>query len=156
VAAHLLRDALQSSTGPGARLVDYQRRIDKELRPYYDGMRQADATAIRRARRALTPDYKPSLRAKLAKSFVEDAVNVAIRSDLALFRAAMKGFHMLEDPRAWLRRPGNVAKVLGYWARGKTANAAAYRPLGGPDRTTMLTGLGIAPEADIERLAAAA
>jgi 2-polyprenyl-6-methoxyphenol hydroxylase-like FAD-dependent oxidoreductase len=156
VGADLLRDALEASPHPAARAVDYQRRIARELRPYYEAMRNGDRSGIRRARRALTPGYKPSLRGRLAKSFAEDGVAIAIRSDLALFRAAMKGFHMLEDPRLWLRKPGNLIKVLAYWSRGKTANAAAYRPPAGPERTEMLTGLGIAPELDIRRLAEAA
>jgi hypothetical protein len=70
-----------------------------------------------------------------------------------LFRAALRGFHMLEDPQAWLKRPKNLAKVLGYWARGKTANAEAYRPRGGPGRAEMLSGLGLSPELDIQRVA---
>lgn len=156
VGAHLLRDALAGSPDPAARVVDYQRRIRAELRSYYDVMRDADRSAIRRARRALIPGYRPSVRSRLAKSFAEDGIAIAIRSDLALFRAAMLGFHMLEDPRAWLRRPKNLAKVLGYWARGRKANAAAYRPRGGPDRAAMLMGLGIGPEIDIERVAGAA
>jgi 2-polyprenyl-6-methoxyphenol hydroxylase-like FAD-dependent oxidoreductase len=156
VSGHLLRDALQAHADPAARVADYQRRIARELRPFYDVMRNADRSAIRRARRALTPGYRPSLRGRLAKSFAEDAVNVAIRSDVDLFRAAMRGFHMLEDPRLWLRRPGNIAKVLGYWARGKKANAAAYRPRGGPEREAMMMGLGLSPDADIQRLDRAA
>jgi 2-polyprenyl-6-methoxyphenol hydroxylase-like FAD-dependent oxidoreductase len=156
VSAHLLRDALEASSDPAARLVDYQARTTKELWPYFDAMCKADRAAVRRAHRALTPSYRPSMRARLAKSFVEDGVNIAIRCDLQLFRAAMRGFHMLEDPRLWLRRPANIAKVLGYWARGRKANAAAYRPPGGPGRTAMLMGLGVSPEADIRRLAEAA
>jgi 2-polyprenyl-6-methoxyphenol hydroxylase-like FAD-dependent oxidoreductase len=156
VGAHLLRDALAASADPAERAVDYQRRVRKELRPYYEAMRDADRSAIRRARRMLTPGYKPSLRGRLAKSFAEDGVAIAIRSDLALFRAAMKGFHMLEDPRLWLRKPGNIAKVLAYWARGKTANAAAYRPSGGPGREVMFATLGLSADADIQRLATAA
>jgi hypothetical protein len=156
VGAHLLRDALAASADPAARVVDYQRRITKALRPFYDVMRDADRSAIRRARRALTPGHRPSFRGRLAKSFAEDAVAVAIRSDIELMREAMRGFHMLEDPRAWLRRPRNIAKVLGYWARGKQANAAAYRPRGGPEREAMLLGLGLSPDADMQRLAQAA
>ncbi len=156
VSAHLVRDALASSADPAARAADYQRRIAHELRPYYDTMRDADRSAIRRARRALMPDHKPSLRSRLAKSFAEDAVTVAIRSDIELMREAMRGFHMLEDPRAWLRRPRNIAKVLRYWARGKKANAAAYRPKGGPEREAMMMGLGLSPDADIQRVLAKA
>jgi 2-polyprenyl-6-methoxyphenol hydroxylase-like FAD-dependent oxidoreductase len=156
VSAHLLRDALAAQTDPAARVVDYQRRTRAELRPYYEVMRDTDRSAIRRARRALTPGHRPSLRSRLAKSFAEDAVAVAIRSDIDLFRAAMRGFHMLEDPRAWLRRPGNMIRILGYWARGKKANAAAYRPRGGPERTAMFEALDLPPEADVQRVLAEA
>jgi hypothetical protein len=61
---------------------------------------------------------------------------------------------MLEDPQAWLKRPKNLAKVLGYWARGRERNAEAYRPKGGPEREEMLLGLGLSPELDIERVLA--
>nr|QQZ48780.1 hypothetical protein JKL49_15390 [Phenylobacterium glaciei] len=69
--------------------------------------------------------------------------------------AALRGFHMLEHPSAWLKRPANFLRVLGYWARGKTANAAAYPPKLGPERHEMLTALGLSPQLDIDRLAAA-
>ncbi|MBS0334841.1 MAG: FAD-dependent oxidoreductase [Proteobacteria bacterium] len=156
VSAHLLRDALQMFEEPAARLEAYQRRLHDELRPYYDVMRDQDRGAIRRARQALTPGYRPSLKGRLTKAFLEDGVAVAIRSDVDLLRAALRGFHMLEDPQAWLKRPKNLAKVLGYWARGKERNAEAYRPRGGPGREEMLTGLGLSPQADIDRLIEAA
>ncbi len=152
VSAHLLRDALQMFEDPAARLEAYQRRIAAELGPYHKAMRDADRSAIRRARQALTPGYQPSLRSRLTKGFLEDGVAIAVRSDVDLFRAALRGFHMLEDPQAWLKRPKNLAKVLGYWARGKTANAEAYRPRGGPEREEMLLGLGLSPELDIKRV----
>lgn len=155
VSAHLLRDALQMFEDPAARLEAYQRRLAGDLRPYYDSMRDQDRGAIRRARAALTPGYKPSLKGRVTKAFLEDGVAIAIRSDVDLLRAALRGFHMLEDPQAWLKRPGNLAKVLGYWARGKARNAEAYRPRGGPGREEMLTGLGLSPAADIERVALA-
>jgi 2-polyprenyl-6-methoxyphenol hydroxylase-like FAD-dependent oxidoreductase len=152
VSAHLLRDALQMFDDPAARLEAYQRRIGAELRPYHTAMRDADRSAIRRARQALTPGYQPSLKSRVTKAFLEDGVAVAVRSDVELFRAALRGFHMLEDPQAWLKRPKNLAKVLGYWARGKTRNADAYRPRGGPEREEMLRSLGLSPDLDIQRL----
>jgi 2-polyprenyl-6-methoxyphenol hydroxylase-like FAD-dependent oxidoreductase len=152
VSAHLLRDALQMFSDPAARLEAYQRRIGAELRPYHDVMRDADRSAIRRARQALTPGYQPSLKSRVTKAFLEDGVAIAVRSDVELFRAALRGFHMLEDPQAWLKRPKNLAKVLRYWARGKARNAEAYRPKGGPEREEMLTRLGLSPELDIQRV----
>jgi 2-polyprenyl-6-methoxyphenol hydroxylase-like FAD-dependent oxidoreductase len=152
VSAHLLRDALQMFEDPAARLEAYQRRIGVELRPFHDVMRDADRSAIRRARQALTPGYQPSLKSRMTKAFLEDGVAIAVRSDVELFRAALRGFHMLEDPQAWLKRPKNLAKVLGYWARGKAKNAEAYRPKGGPERAEMLTRLGLSPALDIQRV----
>lgn len=64
-------------------------------------------------------------------------------------RQAMRGFHMLEHPSAWLRKPGNFVRVLGYWARGKRANAAAYPPKAGPDRATMMQAIGLSADADM-------
>jgi hypothetical protein len=151
-----VRDALQMFSDPAARLEAYQRRIGAELRPYYDVMRDADRTAIRRARQALTPGYRPSLKSRLTKAFLEDGVAIAVRSDVDLLRAALRGFHMLEDPQAWLKRPKNLAKVMGYWARGKAKNAEAYRPKGGPEREEMLVGLGLSPDLDVQRVLAEA
>lgn len=155
VSAHLLRDAITASGDPAARALLYQSAINRDLRPYYDVMRDLDRDAIRRARRALTPGYRPSLRGRLTRSFMEDGVAIAVRSDTDLLRAALKGFHMLEHPQAWLKRPANLAKILGYWARGKERNAEAYRPKSGPERAEMLRGLGISPDLDVERVAAA-
>lgn len=156
VAAYGLRDALEASSDPTARALAYADHIKRDLQPYFENMRDQDRTAIRRARQALTPGYRPRLKTRLAKSFIEDGVNIAVRSDVDLLRAALRGFHMLEHPSAWLKRPGNFAKVLGYWARGKRANAQAYPPKPGPDREPLMTALGLSPQADIERLKAEA
>lgn len=156
VGAYLLRDALEASPDPHQRPARFMRDVERELRPYYDVMRQADRSAIRRARRELMGDERSSLRGRITKSFIEDGITVAVRSDPDLLRASLRGFHMLEDPRAWLRRPGNLAKVLAYWARGKKANAAAYRPSDEPDREAMMQALGLSADADAERLRAAA
>ena len=80
----------------------------------------------------MTPGHRPGVKARLTQSFVDDGIRIALRSDIRLMRAAMRGFHMLEHPDAWLRRPRNLAGVLYYWARGKRLNAAAYPPSPGP------------------------
>lgn len=154
--AYVLRDALRASPDPAKRLLAYDAGVQRDLKPYYDNMLTQDRAAIRRARQALTPGYRPSLRSKVLKSFLEDGVNIAVRSDPDLLRAAMRGFHMLEHPSAWLKRPRNFAKVMGYWARGKAANAAAYPPKAGPDREPLMRAVGLSPELDIERLKAEA
>ncbi|MCI3135625.1 FAD-binding protein [Phenylobacterium aquaticum] len=154
VSAYALRDTLNETADAVARALLFHDKIQAEIRPYYDNMLEQDRAAIRRARHALTPGYRPNLRAKVLKSFLEDGVNIAVRSDPGLMREALRSFHMLEHPSAWLRRPRNIAKVVGYWARGKSANAAAYPPKLGPERDELYTALGVSPRADIERLAA--
>ncbi|WP_374468422.1 FAD-dependent oxidoreductase [Phenylobacterium sp.] len=152
VSAVLLREALEETHDPAARLVAYQAKVATELRPYYDLMRRSDRQAAVRARRAMAPERRPTARERLVRSFMDDAVTIAIRSDPDILRAFLRGFHMLEHPQAWLGRPTNLAKVLGYWARGKRRNAAAYRPPLGPGRVEMLGQLGLSPDADPARL----
>ena len=153
VSAEKLAEVLDATTDPEARQVRYDKALCEELRPYYLNQRAQDRSAIKRARHALSPGYRKSRRARLIESFFEDGVQVAIRSDVQLLREAMRGFHMLEHPNKWLGRPGNLAKVLGYWMRGKTANAAAYPPKPGPQRAELMDRLSINAKADIERLA---
>ena len=134
----------------------YRAGLERELRPYYEVMKQSDRGAIRRARAALLPGSKPSLRGRVMKSFLEDGLAVAIREDVDLLREFLRGFHMLEHPQAWLRRPRNVARILRTWVRGKTRNADLYPARGGPDRSEMLQKVGVSVTADADRLRAAA
>lgn len=156
VSAEALRDALDKTTDPDARLLAYHDRIHAELRPYYINQRTQDRAAIKRARRALTPGYRKSLRARVLEGFFEDGVRIAIRSDVGLLRQAMRGFHMLEHPEKWLGKPANLSKVLYYWSRGRTRNAAAYPPKAGPERIEMMQALSLDHQADIVRIAEAA
>ncbi len=153
VEARFLRDALNASEDPRARILHYNASLQNDLKPYYTSMRTQDRGAMKRAEQALTPDYKPSLRARLMRSFLEDGVAPAMRYDVGLLREAMRGFHMLEHPEAWLKRPRNLVRILGYWARGKKRNAPAYPPKAGPDREEMMRAIGISHEADILLLA---
>lgn len=155
VGAELLADALEASPHPDARLVRYSRAARRELRPYYEVMRDADRQATARARRLLGPKARPGFRRRLLKSFQEDGVAVAIREDPDLLRAFLKGFHMLEDPRAWLKRPGNLAKIARAWARPRAAKADLYPPKLGPDRAALFEAVGLSAAADVERLQAA-
>jgi 2-polyprenyl-6-methoxyphenol hydroxylase-like FAD-dependent oxidoreductase len=156
VQAHILRDVLAETADPAARAIAFHTGVERELRPYYNDMGRQDAMAIRRSANALNPDYVPGFKAKLAKSFLEDGMMVAVRADLPLLRAFMRGFHMVDRPGLWLRNPVNIAKVLYYWSRGKRRNADLYPPKLGPGRTAMLTKLGLSTTADFERFKAAA
>jgi 2-polyprenyl-6-methoxyphenol hydroxylase-like FAD-dependent oxidoreductase len=154
VEAYLLRDALAFDADPAARARGYAASVTRVLRPYYENMLTQDRAAIRRARHLLEPDYRPSLSSKVLKSFFEDGVAIATRSDAGLLREALRGFHMLEHPEAWLKRPSNLLKIMAAWARGKKANAELYPPKVGPDRLDLMTALGLSPQLDIDRLAA--
>ena len=153
VEAYILRDVLAETADPEARLLSFGKQLRSEIRPYYLAMRRQDRGAIKRAEQALTPDYKPGRRARVLRSFVEDGIAVATRLDTDLLREAMRGFHMLEHPDAWIRRPKNMIKILRYWARGKKRNAEAYPPKAGPPRTEMMQALSLSCDADIILLA---
>jgi len=149
VAAYQLRDVLDRSDDPVARALAYDRSIRDELLPFYTLMNRQDRAAMRRTRAALTPGHRPSLKSRLARSFAEDAVAIALRYDTNLLRQGMRGFHMLEHPEAWIKRPANMARILMYWARGKKRNADAYPPKPGPEREEMMHSLGLDPQADV-------
>ena len=90
------------------------------------------------------------------KSFLEDGVSIAIREDVELMRAFLKGFHMLEHPQAWLKRPSNIARIVKVWARGKARNAELYPAKGGPGRDEMFERIGVSVTADKARVQATA
>ena len=152
VEAEILGRVLDQSGDPAARARLYDAQVREALTVYFDNMRDQDRAAIRRARNALDPAYVAPLRAKVMKSFVDDGVRIAIRSEIDLMRAALRDFHMLEPPGRWLRRPANAAKVIKWWARGKRRNADLYPPPLGPGRAEMMADLGIDANADIQRL----
>jgi 2-polyprenyl-6-methoxyphenol hydroxylase-like FAD-dependent oxidoreductase len=156
IEAHALRDVLGETSDSAARAQLYSERTRALLQPFYDDMRTQDRAAARRALNGLDRAYKPTWRARLLRRFIEDGVGVAIREDPELFRAAMRGFHMLDPPRAWLTRPANLGKVFRAMARGRKANARFYAEKPGPDRWEMFAQLGLPPAADLERLRAAA
>jgi 2-polyprenyl-6-methoxyphenol hydroxylase-like FAD-dependent oxidoreductase len=152
VEAQILARVLAAHSDPAARAVAYQRQVDAELRPFFKQMCDQDRAAMRRARNGLDPAYQPRLKAKLMKSFAEDGVTIALRSDPDLMRQFMRGFHMLEASDAWIKRPANIAKVMRAWSRGKAKNAAFYPERLGPDRSAMFADLQLPERADAERL----
>jgi hypothetical protein len=82
----------------------------------------------------------------MAKSFIEDGLVPAIRGDMTVLRAFSRGFHMLDDPTSWMKRPEIIATILKFWRMPKAQKRAAgfYPPVLGPSRTEMLNRLGIA------------
>jgi hypothetical protein len=134
---------VNETADPAERAVKFHARTKRELRPFWDAIVKQDIGAIRRAKNEQNPDYKPRFKARLIKSFAEDAVGPATRADLGVLRAVMKGFHMLATPAAWLTDPRTIAYVLGTWLKPRSAKL--YPPKLGPGRTEMLTELGLNP-----------
>jgi 2-polyprenyl-6-methoxyphenol hydroxylase-like FAD-dependent oxidoreductase len=145
IQAHLLADVLNAETDPATRALAFDMRTRESLRSFWDVIAKQDLGAIRRAKNEQTPGYKPRFKARLIKSFTEDAVGPASRGDLAVHRALMRGFHMFNAPTAWLRRPLVVLRVLITWATPKRFKRALYPPKLGPERKEMLAQLGLEP-----------
>jgi flavin-dependent dehydrogenase len=154
VSATLLRSALDSTADPAGRIVAYEAGLKREIHPFFDAMQKDDRAAVRRARQALDPNHRPSLRSRILKSFAEDGVAIAVRSDPDLLRAALRGFHMLEPPADWLKRPGNLAKVLLHWMTPRVAKAGVYPPKAGPGRAELMRAVGLDPQLDVARVMA--
>jgi len=145
IQADVLREVLDASADPAVRARVYATRLKAELGPYFDDMRAQDRASIRRAKTGLDPDYDPPLLARVLSSFFNDGVRIALRSDLDLLRAAIRDFHMMDRPGAWVRKPANMAKILRWWARGRQRNADLYPPPLGPNRVEMMRILGLDP-----------
>jgi 2-polyprenyl-6-methoxyphenol hydroxylase-like FAD-dependent oxidoreductase len=143
IEAGLLAAVLNETPDPAARARLYDARVKAELSPYYDDMRRQDRAAIERARDLRDGRHRTRLAERLVRSFAADGVGVALRSDIELTRAALRDFHMIDPPGAWLKRPDNLAKVMGWWTRGRRRNADRYPPPLGPARAELLTALGL-------------
>lgn len=146
VHAHLLRQTLDTSDNPRTRAVLFDADTRKALRPFYDSMVRQDKQAIRRAEHERDPNYVPSFRAKMMKSFVEDAIGPATRGDIEILRALSRAFHMIDDPTAWLKKPATLAGVMRFWAMPEKTKRARgfYPPKFGPERAQMLSKLNLA------------
>ncbi|HKD20698.1 MAG TPA: FAD-binding protein [Rhizomicrobium sp.] len=145
VHAHILRAAMDQTDDAAARAQIVDRETRKALRPYYDTMVKQDLQSIRRAKHERDPDYKPRFKARVMKSFVEDAITPATRGDLRVLRASSRAFHMFEDPVAWLKEPAILVRILKMWTMPKAAKSARrlYPPTLGPARNEMLGLIGL-------------
>jgi 2-polyprenyl-6-methoxyphenol hydroxylase-like FAD-dependent oxidoreductase len=146
VHAHILRDTLNATNDPRERARMIERETFTALRPFYDSMVQQDEQSIRRALNEQDPNYKPRLKARIVKSFAEDALIPATRADLAVSRATSRAFHMIGHPTAWLKSPAILARIARLWVmpRRMKERAGYYRDAGGPERSEMLSRLGLA------------
>ena len=145
VEAQILAEVLDQTQDPSARARLYDFRIAEALGVYYEAMRDQDRDAIARAARSRSGDHSLSIKARVGRSFRDDGVRIAVRSDLDLLRHALRDFHMLEPPGAWVRRPQTLAKSAAAWTRGPRLNADLYPASPGPSRAQMFEALDLAP-----------
>lgn len=145
VHAHILRDVFAASANPRTRAILFERDTEKSLRPYYDIMVKQDLQAIRRAEHELDPAYRPRMKARIAKSFIENGIVPASRGDLNVSRALSRSFHMLDHPTAWMKEPDVMARIMRIWSMPERAKRARgfYSPEFGPKRGEMLAKLGL-------------
>ncbi|HLJ52160.1 MAG TPA: hypothetical protein VKT24_02170 [Rhizomicrobium sp.] len=146
VSAHVLRAALDSSRAPVERAKMFDKEIESIIRPYFNSMVALDLDAIRRAKQERDPTYRPSLRARMTRSFAEDGLMPAQRGDVEVSRAMSRVFHMLDEPAAFLKRPAIMARIMRVWAmpEAEKRRRGFYAPKAGPDRAGMLKLLKIA------------
>ncbi|HWA04384.1 MAG TPA: hypothetical protein VG819_12755 [Rhizomicrobium sp.] len=146
VHAHILRETLDVSGNPRTRALIFEAETVKALRPFYDSMVRQDAQAIRRARHERDPHYRPGMRARMVKSFVEDAIGPATRGDPEVLRAFSRAFHMIDDPNEWWKKPKILAALLRFWSMPEAfkRREGLYPPAFGPERTRMLAMLNLA------------
>lgn len=147
IESEALARAFAASGDAAARAVVYDSLVEQALRPFYDDMLEQDRSAIRRAKAARAGAPR-SLKGRVIESFVVDGAGLAVRDDLPAFRAALRAFHMLDLPRAWLKEPRHMGVVLKTWARGKKHKAHLYPQKLGPGRAEMMARLGIGDTAD--------
>jgi 2-polyprenyl-6-methoxyphenol hydroxylase-like FAD-dependent oxidoreductase len=143
IQAHILADVLATVSDPAERLREHSARVTTEIKPFFDMMAQQDAQAIKRAGNQLKPGYRPSLRARFVRSFLEDGIGPTTRSDVRVLRAIMRGFHMLENPTAWTRKPAIMGRILAMWATPKFLKKSLYLPTLGPKRPEGMRKLGL-------------
>jgi flavin-dependent dehydrogenase len=143
VQAFLLGDVFDEIADNGARLAALEARVHEALFPFYEAMERQDRNAIRRAVREREGARPPRLRARIVKSFIDDAITPASRGDVHVLRALMRGFHMHESPAAWTRRADVMARVIGMWVKPRAEKAALYPPSLGPGRAELFKALGI-------------
>lgn len=141
--AHILADVLDRTPDPAERARLFDKESRRAIRPYWDAIVKQDQGAIRRAVNEQRQDYRPRLKARLIRSFAEDAVGPATRRHLDVYRAIMKTFHMLETPTVWLRNPVVMAKVMWTWLMPKSSKTSLYPPKPGPARDELLITLGL-------------
>lgn len=146
--AHILADVIAESADPLRRAQHFDERTEKELRPIFTASLREDRNGIARSAAILqgrTLDKPDSLKKWFRLAF-GDALGAASREQLHVLRGAMKTFHLLEKPGAFLNDPKIRRTVLRYMLKGRRRNSAK-RLQPGPDRVAMHDLLGLSADA---------
>lgn len=143
IQAHILADVLRATSDPLARAKFFAARVREELKPFYDAMVKQDAAWMLRAEKAHAPSSRLPLRARLMRSFAEDALVPAARGSLKVARRLARPFHMLEGPSEWLKTPDTVARLLATWATPRSLKRRHYPGRLGPNRRELRALAGL-------------
>jgi flavin-dependent dehydrogenase len=147
VNAFLLADALRAHPNDArAFALALDAAVEREIAPWYESVRVQDRNSIEMGalqRRGIDPfatnaadgsvDPKATMRA-----IVRDGFLPALREDVAVLRAYMRVFNLLEEPKDLMKDPRLFGTILASYNRRDTRDAAAH----GPDRDTVVAHLG--------------
>ncbi len=148
--AHILADVIAESRDPVSRAHRFDERTEKELRPIFSASLREDRNGIARSAAVLegrTLDKPDDLKKWFRLAF-GDALGAASREQLHVLRGAMKSFHLLENPGAFLKDPKIRRTVLRYMLKGRRRNSAK-RLQPGPGRAEMHDLLGLSADAAV-------
>jgi len=142
--ANILAEVIDQYSDPVTRALEFEQRTQEQIRPIYEASLREDQRGIRRARASMENRLleKPdSLKRWLGLAFAE-ALGAAARDEVHVLRGALRTFHLLEKPGAFLNDWRVRATILRYMLRGRRRNAAS-RLQPGPDRDEMHAILGL-------------
>jgi hypothetical protein len=142
--AQILTEVLASQRDPELRARQFAERTEAELRPIFNASLREDKNGIKRAAAVITGSVtgkSGSLKKWFGQAF-GDALSAASRDEVDVLRGAMRSFHLLEPPGAFLKDSKVRRTVLRYMLRGRKKNSAT-RMVPGPDRVTLHSQLGL-------------
>lgn len=133
--AFALTDALRAAPRDDRdAALAYDAAVEREIVPWYEAVRLQDRNAIETAAlqqrgedpfETRRPDGSVDPRATL-RCLVRDGFLPALREDVAVLRAFLRIFNLLEQPRDLLRDPQLLARILASYERRRTRDPAEH------------------------------
>ena len=146
IGSQLLAEAFDAHPDdPHAFAQQLHEGVDRELVPWYEGMRQQDRAAnetvqeeaLGRDPFAFQRDDGSIDPKAYMRSLLRDGLMPALREDITVLRAFMRVFNLLDAPADLMSDPGLMARVLGVWQRREQREPIHF----GPGRAEMIAEL---------------